>query len=170
MYVRYENNVDRLREKEKIKTIFILGNLKREAKLLPNLIKKYKVGNCGESAKLSYYAAKANGFEDVDFAGLYAIDGFDLDHEFVVINATTSHPIIIDAWLGFADYLDGAAQRFIGVFNHMFDFKEALVEKVEFYGLSNSVIPKLSVEQDRKLFPELILGNTVRPCDKPKFF
>ena len=74
-------------------------------------VKKYKLGNCGESAHIGTIAAKVNGIKDCCPAYLYKNDGEDLDHMAVYVY-DKKKPYIIDPWLGFADYLDNTITRY----------------------------------------------------------
>lgn len=94
--------------------------------LLP--IKLSKLGNCKESAQLAILAAKANGIENCEIAYLESPEGFDYDHAVVLVK--DKKPYIIDAWLGFADYVPNAIEKYQKDFRDCFDFEGAQTEKM----------------------------------------
>lgn len=78
-------------------------------------IKKYKVGNCGESAFLARIIAECNGIKNTKIAYLeYIIK--DQDHYVVYVN--DKKPYIIDSWLGFADYVPKALKKYCGEYRN----------------------------------------------------
>jgi len=88
-------------------------------------VKKYKRGNCGESAHLSAIFANVNGIKNYHIAGLYSKGEkglCDQDHQVLVVD--DKKPYIIDAWLGFADYIPNAFLRFKNEFGKYFDINE----------------------------------------------
>ena len=85
-------------------------------------VKKSKFGNCGESAELAAIVAKLNGIKDCHIATLVK-DGEEVDHSVLLVNG--KRPYIIDAWLGFADYVPNAIRRYKSEYNKMFNFKES---------------------------------------------
>ena len=97
-------------------------------------IKKYKVGNCGESAQLSILVAQANGIKNCSKASLMTSRGKDMDHAVVFVD--DQPPYIIDSWLGFADTVPNAIQRYKGEFRHCFDGRLIKSKKLKF-DLSN---------------------------------
>lgn len=76
-------------------------------------MKKYFVGNCGESAFLAKIAAEINGIKNAKIASLYGY-GERLDHSIVYVDG--KKPYIIDCWLGFADYVQNAKERYVTEF------------------------------------------------------
>ena len=76
-------------------------------------IKKYFAGNCGESAFLAKIAAELNGIKNAKIASLY-VEGERLDHSIVYVDG--KKPYIIDCWLGFADYVQNAKERYVTEF------------------------------------------------------
>ena len=85
-------------------------------------VKKYKLGNCGESAQLSAIVSKVNGLKNCYVACLKKATGEDLDHSVLLVN--DKKPYIIDAWLGFADYLPNAFKRYKNEFSYHFGINE----------------------------------------------
>ncbi len=138
-------------------------------------ISDYKVGNCDESAKLAYIAAKANGIKDLQLAAMETIifNPTDqtvqcvkpLDH--IVLRVENGkNPYIIDPWLGFADYIPRAMERYRKEFGHHFDFSSnpediVLVSpKTTIFGL---IVQKTSKDDLQKAFPQLILPEPQKP-------
>lgn len=88
-------------------------------------VKKHKRGNCFESAALSALTAKANGINKVYLAKLLSKIGGnvrDQDHAVLLVNGTK--PYVIDAWLGFADYVPEAFLKYKKEFSYHFDIRE----------------------------------------------
>ena len=94
---------------------------KNKIKKILFLIKNLKVGNCNESSLLSLVAAKINGIENCSLAYLVSPKGFDYDHSIVLVN--DKKPYIIDAWLGFVDYVPNAIKKYQKELFFNFDFK-----------------------------------------------
>ena len=120
-------------------------------------VQKYRLGNCGESAQLAAIATKINGLKNSYIASLKTTDNRDLDHSVLYVN--DKKPYIIDAWLGFADYIPNAIQRYKNEFGRHFNiedgdkmvFKKLETDYTEFLNqdFSRSQINKL-----KKVFPE----------------
>ena len=76
-------------------------------------------------------------------------------------------PYIIDPWLGFADYLDNASQKYQKDYSQHFDFKKGKLEKLIFeperykHDEYNRFLKKPISEEDletlRKLYPQLVV-------------
>ncbi len=120
-------------------------------------VKKYKLGNCGESAQLSAIVAKVNGLKNCYIASLKKATGEDLDHSVLLVN--DKKPYVIDAWLGFADYIPNAFNRYKNEFNCHFNLNEtdklALKElKSDYTAVLNSDFTKTQINKIKKLFPE----------------
>jgi len=77
------------------------------------------VGNCAESAILASIAAKVNGIKNCHIAGLYDNNLKNIDHAVLLVK--DKKPYIIDSWIGFADYLPEATNRYKGEFKYMID-------------------------------------------------
>ena len=73
---------------------------------LTSSIKKFQVGNCGESAQLAEIAARTNGIKDCYCTLLNSQDEI-IDHQ-VLFVYNNGKSYVIDPWLGFADYLPKA--------------------------------------------------------------
>lgn len=94
-----------------------------DAFILP--VKSYKRGNCSESAALSAITAKVNGIKKAFVAKLFSsVDGDVRDQDHMVLMVEDKKPYVIDAWLGFADYLPEAFLRYKKEFARHFDIRE----------------------------------------------
>ena len=93
-------------------------------------VKHLKIGNCGESSLLSAIIAKTNGIKNCYPATIKSPYGDSFDH--AVLYVADEKPYIIDAWLGFADYLPEAIQRYTKDFHDNFDFEKFETEKMIF--------------------------------------
>ena len=82
-------------------------------------VKKNGLGNCSESAQISSIVAKVNGIKDCNIAHLYTTNEKDLDH--AVLFVSEEKPYIIDAWLGFADYVPNAINKYKTLFGNIFN-------------------------------------------------
>lgn len=134
-------------------------------KALVKSVKKYKVGNCGESAQLAAIIAKANGIKNCSTAYLHSGTGNDLDHTVVLIK-DGKKPYIIDAWLGFADYVPQAIEKYKTIYNNLFKPDNPEVIEEGFYNFkfepSNSEYEQFLTEEFSrnqrnhilKMFPE----------------
>lgn len=122
-------------------------------------IKEMRYGNCGESAFLSIICAKINRLKNVQIASLYSPGDYNYDHAVVLINKDKK-PYILDAWLGFADYLPNAIKRWQNEFKHHFDFDLAGTNKItlkEYTTRQSVFLKELSSNIMRKICPELIM-------------
>lgn len=137
-----------------------------KVKALINPIKKYKVGNCGESTDLAYFAAIGNGIKNCYRAHLISPYYEDYDH--AVLYVDDKKPYIIDAWLGFADYVPNAIKRYQKDYRYLFCFEAMGTEKIELVSSAGTIYTdklkkqKITDEEIKILqetFPELILKN-----------
>jgi len=120
-------------------------------------VKKYKLGNCGESAQLSVIVSKVNGLKNCFIASLKTKEGKDLDHSVLYVN--DKKPYIIDVWLGFADFVPNAISRYKNEFGFHFNMKDD--EKITFKELKsdytevlNQDFTKTQINKIKKIFPE----------------
>lgn len=127
-------------------------------------IKVYKKGNCGESAELTMLMAKANGIQNCKKCSLKTPKGRSYDHAVVLVE--DKKPYIIDAWLGFADYVPNAIKRYQGEFRQHFDFKGLKTEKMvvqkgadTYYSnkFLNQKFTKKNLETLKKGFPSFVI-------------
>ena len=124
-------------------------------------VKKYKLGNCGESAHLAAIIAHMNGIKNFHIASLVTSKGKNLDHSVIYVNDV--NPYIIDAWLGFADYSSNAKSRFRNEYSMHFDKIEP-DEKLVFEKIEDDLFSKtLNKEPTRRQLNKLkkILPNHV---------
>lgn len=141
--------------------------------------KETKVANCGELAVLSRAAFLANGFDNVKIVFLKLIEDFgkigkqetDIDHCFLLVNrgnkarlnntkSIDKHAIIVDAWLGFVDYINSGLSRYESLF--MKGLKKGRHKKQKFI-LKQQEFPiskSDTCENFKKKFPELLVENT----------
>lgn len=126
-------------------------------------IESMKRGNCAESTYLAYIAAKINGIKEPKFAYLTTPNEYDLDHSVLLIE--DKKPYVIDAWLGFADYVPNAIKRYQKEYRQCFNFKNAKTEKIlikrEPYLIYYASVQKFFSDKDldfvTKTFPDLKL-------------
>lgn len=130
-------------------------------KIVPENVKKFKMGNCAESAVLSEIAARTNGIQDCFQVSIFSRDYKDFDHRVLYVN--DKKPYIIDAWLGFADYLPKAIERYTKEYRHHFDFKDLNTEKMIFVPtpLDQRLVKpdfyEYPTSEYQAVFPELII-------------
>ena len=127
-------------------------------------IKNLKVGNCGECSFLAKVFAECNGLKNIYRADLYCGDE-DIDHSVLFID--DKKPYIIDPWLGFADYVPKAFERYVGeYFNFIFDEEEDDVEQyllnfkknaISVYNFSHGKFSKGLITKLTNKYPELLL-------------
>ena len=129
-------------------------------KALPDSVSKYRIGSCFESAELCSIAAKVNGIKDYKIGKVYSNETGSLDHAVLIVE-DKKNPYILDAWLGFADYVPNAIKRFQKEFSNHFNFSGTRTEKI-FIDTSHcetyqeSLVKDFSQEELRAIFPELV--------------
>ena len=124
-------------------------------------VKKNKLGNCAESAHLSAIAAKVNGIKDCHLAHLYNTEGEDFDHTVVFVKG--EKPYIIDAWLGFADYVPNTIERFKNEYNYIFKTKPD--EQLTFVSYTDDEytyflkdnFTRSQINKLRRIYPEMFI-------------
>ena len=131
--------------------------------VLLEYIKAYRAGNCCESADLGMLIAKANGIDNCEKVCLVTPSLKEYDHAVVLVK--DKKPYIIDTWLGFADYLPKAIERYQKDFRHCFDFDKLGTEKMHTKKVSdllytNKFLNKKFSENElnilKETYPELI--------------
>ena len=139
--------------------------------LLMDLIKKYKVGNCGESSFLAKIVAECNGIKNTRRASLYYKDE-NCDHSVLYVN-NNKKPYIIDCWLGFADYVPKAFERFAGEYinfiNEGNNFNKNLLNfrfHNNRYNFVDEAFSEDLIKQILDKYPELSLKNRVQGVKK----
>ena len=100
MKISRELNEERFRRSDKIDSHKSVAG---KVFVLLESLKTKKLGNCAEHAEVALLAAKFNGIKKACLASLITPDKKPLDH--CVILVEDEKPYIIDAWLGFADYI-----------------------------------------------------------------
>lgn len=121
-----------------------------------DFIKQNKLGNCTESATLSSIALEANGIKGAYPAVLQTERGYDLDHA-VVLVPNNGKPYVVDSWLGFADYVPKAFERYQKEFRHHFNLcgtGKMVLKRAKI----SELYPLQGVNQKhlKKAFPELL--------------
>jgi len=165
----YDTRIMRYCLKFKLVSSITLGE---KLKAITDTIKIFKTGNCRESANLAEIAARTNGIKDCCYAGVYIKDNsqnIDLDHAVLLVK-NKNKPYIIDAWLGFADYLPNAVKRYKSEFRHHFDLpslkhNDLSEKKVKLIfipePMDNSIndifMYGYKQEELKELYPELII-------------
>ena len=89
---------------------------------------------------------------------------FRSDHAVVLVE--DKKPYILDAWLGFADYIPNAIKKFQKDFRNCFDFERSKTEKmviIEDFGLIqhflNNEIKNEHIQELNNQYSELLLKN-----------
>jgi len=124
-------------------------------------IKKYKLGNCGESAQLAAIVAKINGIKNCHIAQLCDKNGKDLDHSVLFVN--DKKPYIIDCWLGFADYVPNTLNKYKNLFNKIFRVNDddqlffyTNIEDEYTYFLKDD-FTRTQINKLKRIYPELYI-------------
>ena len=135
-------------------------NLVGEAKAFVNPVKRHKLGNCGESAQLANILAKVNGIKNCYIASLRTSTLRSLDHSVVYVEGKT--PYIIDAWLGFADYVPNAILRYKNEYRkHFFilDDNKLIFQKLDnkYTHSLNQNFTQIQIDELKKIFPEQVI-------------
>ena len=145
-----------------LRTMKDLSLLSDKINFLFDSIKKHRIGNCGEAADLALIAAKTNGIENCIRAHLETPRGESFDHAVVLIN--DEKPYIIDAWLGFADYIPNAIKKYQTIFRNCFDFND-MGEKIVIKEVENIFNEDFSIEELKKIqkaHPKIILKRCLK--------
>ena len=98
------------------------------------LFKSYKRGNCGESTRLAAIVAKINGINNCHAISLVNTKGECLDHSVLYVK-DKKNDYIIDAWLGFADYVPNCLNKYKTLYNEIFSVNDN--EKITFATIIN---------------------------------
>ncbi len=128
-------------------------------------VKKYKLGNCGESAQLAAIAAKINGIKNCHIALLRSMEensqDKDLDHLVLFVN--DKKPYIIDPWLGIADYVPNILSKYKYDYSKEFGIKQN--EKATFCSMIDDEytdflkddFSRKQINKLKKNYPELFI-------------
>lgn len=130
-------------------------------KALIKPVERYRLGNCGESAQLAAITAKINGIKNCHITHLYSASGEDIDHAVLYVN--DKKPYIIDAWLGFADYVPNILSRYKNEYNYNFyieqDEKITFCSKIddEYTDFLKDDFTRKQTNKLRKIYPNLFI-------------
>ena len=105
-----------------------------------SLAKKYRMGNCGECTDVAIILGHNNKLHDMHEASVYTKDDKSLDHTVLYVD-NNGKPYIIDAWLGFADFLNNTIQKYRTIYSHHF-IKGDIEIKKEKYSVMCNIISK----------------------------
>lgn len=148
-----------------------------------NLIKRSKVMNCAENAEAARIAALLNGAKDVNCFAMFSYNEktnkiTNLDHLVAVLNyelpeycnfygsyyqrvlkedllKLPKKSIVIDPWIGFADYVDNAVTKFKHEYQKLFDIKTD--EKVRFVPQKFPELSENDLLMIKEAFPNLLI-------------
>ena len=90
-----------------------------------------KLGNCSEMADLAMIFTYLRRIKDTCIADIKNTAEEYLDHVVLYVE-NGKKPYVIDTWLGFADYLPNAIQRYKSEFSYIFPFEKASSQKFMF--------------------------------------
>ncbi|MBR1776497.1 hypothetical protein IJ750_05445 [bacterium] len=96
-----------------------------------DLIKFFNLGNCAEMTDLSMIVARLLGIKDTKPVELRTAIDEDLDHMALLVE-NSGKPYIIDAWLGFADYVPNANSKYKTVYRNFIHLDEYKSDTVKF--------------------------------------
>lgn len=166
VYNRLASYINKMRNVISMKTIKAGDGLSK-IKVFTDTLSEYKVGNCDEAAKMAYIAAETNNIHGAQLATLETfIDGEPdkvrlISQDHVVLRVDNGKkPYVIDPWLGFADYIPQAIQRYKNEFGYHFHFSTNPDDKVLIYPRAaqfDLMAHSVAQEDWGKTFPELIL-------------
>lgn len=145
--------------RSKTRRYFSQFDKEKKLKAIVDPIREMQRGNCAEAAFLSIICAKINGLKDVKFASLFSPSGYEYDHAVILANKDKK-PYVLDAWLGFADYLPNAVKKWQNEFGHHFDFKDAGTNQIvlkQTETTQKSFLEELPMDIMQKVCPNLIL-------------
>lgn len=140
---------------------------KNSSNLVSNVIeqlKSDKIGNCGEDALLSEAILKINGIDNSYTAALCVNDS-KIDHRVCVFNKdgakfdgnVNKNTIIIDPWLGFADFAQNMFVKYKKFCNKYFfnikDNSKLSLTDVKSLDISGEELLLLTLKHDKLLFP-----------------
>lgn len=144
-------------------------------KFFLSALKKTKLSNCGERARFASLICAVNGIES-KIASLWTIAkkklvlGEDLDHAILVISPSEERfncdilpnmhdKIIIDPWLGIADYGNNANLEIRKYFERFKDVDKSLsnFDSMHLALFSKEIITTENTQKLREAFPEFII-------------
>lgn len=165
-YKKVGKNIDKKLHEMRIDKYFnflISDKFEDKIETIIEPIKNLKLGNCSESANLAMLALRANGIKNCRQVSLTSNTGEDYDHSVVIVK--DKKPYIVDAWLGFADYLPNAFKRYQKEYRMYFDFDKFNTEKIHINAIDipytahfvNRDFSEEEVEYLKIKYPELLL-------------
>ncbi len=130
------------------------------------VLKTTNAGNCGELSMVAFVMAKLNNINNAKIVSMRTSSNKSLDHAVVIVN--DKKPYIIDAWLGFADYVPNAIQRYKSEFCDNFERRLLKSKKIKFVQrdtledfIFNGVIDNdFAMKKLKNAHPEWILNST----------
>ncbi len=129
-------------------------------------MKKYKNINCDDYTKLAQIILKVNNVDSVK-ASLLRYDMKKMDHVVLLVNAPKrsfgifyknqdlKNIIVIDPWLGFADYANNAVVRYNSEFSGFLGLQKNYVP-IHFDVNPNPEISQQTVDYMKKTYPQFI--------------
>lgn len=139
-------------------------DFEEKLKSIVDPVKGSRMGNCSESGNLAVLALKVNGIKNCRQMRLTTKEGRDFDHSIVIVD--DKKPYIVDAWLGFVDYLPKAIERYKKEYRNHFDFDKLQTEEMVISEPQNFAYTSHFVNRDftgeelktvKTLYSELIL-------------
>ena len=129
-------------------------------------LRKHKMGNCYESAMGAKIILRLNGISNSEVISLKNVKGQSV-HTVCVFNTDgskfkgfTNKSIIIDPWIGKADFAQNIMQTYRNEYSNYFAFKAKGMPDIEFKKLSG--IYKKRLQAIKKAYPELIFRSKNR--------
>ena len=153
-------NIKKMRKEMYSYLAEVRGDYLKKSQRFAELITNKKLGNCHESAILAEIAAKANGIRNCYTAQLKPLTDKPSDaHDHVVLYVDSlKHPYVIDPWLGFADFVPNALERYRKEFSNHFDFDKFGTEKMFFEPLGmKRNLSKAETSKFKEKFSQLII-------------
>lgn len=95
------------------------------------IMKNDRLGNCSEMSDLAMILTYLRRIKDTCIADIKNTADEHLNHVVLYVE-NGKKPYIIDPWLGFADYLSNAIQRYKSEFSYIFPFEKAKSRKFMF--------------------------------------
>jgi len=134
-------------------------------------IKENCIVNCLEFSFLASLYAKCSGIKNYDIKSLSTLTK-ELDHGVLYVQ-NGNKPYVIDPWLGFADYVPKAIERYNSEFRNFLDFDNSSYKNIIFmdiphnyniigtaYEFKHKYLSKNLLKQLRIHYPELLANYT----------
>ncbi len=144
-------------------------------------IKQHKLANCGDMSKLYSLIAKINGIPSQKaemFTCIKGIMGKPIDHaiQIIPINgqkvefgplSKMKNLLIVDPWLGFADFAPKYEQKIIADFHRFFGLPDKTSVYLNPYCFGEPKINEKIINYFREHFPQFVISND-KPLITPK--